>query len=66
MKKIFFILGLLLVVRSDAQILKKITDKAKEKVDSKVDKKIDDAAQFARLEGLEAHARSAQMRQPAR
>ena len=44
MKKIFFILGLLLVVRSDAQILKKITDKAKEKVDSKVDKKIDDAA----------------------
>jgi len=44
MKKILLIAGILLIHYSDAQLVKKITDKAKEKADEKLDKKMDDAA----------------------
>ena len=44
MKKIIFLLGIFVFIQSaEAQLLKKLTDKAKQKADEKVDKKIDDA-----------------------
>src|ERR1700745_862910 len=44
MKKIILLLGIFVFIQSaEAQLLKKLTDKAKQKADEKVDKKIDDA-----------------------